>query len=76
MAYLTDDKFVALWTAYRALVLALAHSGALKIEFFERACVLAIENTAAQGRTEVSNVLAEVLERLVCDVREIELGGR
>jgi len=74
MGYLDDEKFLALVTSYRALVLALAHSGSLKSDAFESSCVLAIENSAAQGRTEASNVMAEFLERLVCDVREIEMG--
>ena len=75
MQFTADEKLLAMFTAYRALVIALIESKTLDPALFERHATFAIARLEAVGQTGASGAAAEALEPLLSDIRRVTQPG-
>ncbi len=69
MHFSSDEKLLAMATAYRVLIAALFENDQLSLKAFEHHSTMGIARLNAVGETEASAALAEVLEPIVSDLR-------
>lgn len=77
MQFTAEEKLLAMFTAYRALVAVLIDSGTLDPQAFDRHVTFGISRLDAVGETEASSAMAEAMEPLLSDIRRVlqERGG-
>lgn len=71
MKFTADEKALALFTSYRALVAALIDSGSLDPALFESHVAMGIGRLEAVGNVGASSAMAEALEPMLVDIRRV-----
>lgn len=71
MKFTADEKALALFTSYRALVAALIDGGALDASLFEKHVTSGIGRLEAVGNVGASSAMAEAMEPLLSDIRRV-----